>query len=540
MMLRISADKAANAFLLFNDCRSIFMLPIFAHIDSLLRARKLAVAEQALMGIIETHSHHTDTHIMLAKLRQMQGQFDKMLESAQTAQSLSPTNVIARFQSIESLVNLGRISEARNALDSLQKSNPTDTRILQSVAEFYTHIGEFECAWQCLKKALTTDNRDPQLNYNAAVAAMAVGHIRQAERLFDTVIALRPDDYDAYYNRSTLRKQTPQDNHIDELHNQLAKSAKQNGGEVQIRYALAKEYEDLGDWQKSFTHLSAGAVKRASMLSYSVEDDLQTMEAIQRCMDKSWCENIHTDSKAGPIFILGMPRTGTTLVDRILNSHSQVNSLGEINDFALAMMRKTGRVTSKLDAVQKSVTINMQALGDDYRKSTGERSPSNDLVLIDKTPANFLYIGLIAKALPDAKIINLVRNPMDTCYAIYKTLFRMGYPFSYDLNSLADYFLGYHNLMRHWNSVMPGRILSVEYEKLIVDTEPLTRAILTHCGLEWQDACLSHHQQEAAVATASAIQVRQPIYTTSIQKWKHFETELGPLRERLARGGVTI
>jgi hypothetical protein len=160
--------------------------------------------------------------------------------------------------------------------------------------------------------------------------------------------------------------------------------------------------------------------------------------------------------------------------------------------------------------------------------------------LIDKTPANFLYLGLIAKAIPSAKIINLVRHPMDTCYAIYKALFRMGYPFSYDLESLGQYYLGYRKLMQHWHSVLPERIKSVQYEQLVEDTEIQAKEIVKFCGLEWQADCLNFHEDKAAVATASAAQVRQPVYKTSVQKWQRYADELMPLKRILEDGGLTF
>jgi hypothetical protein len=516
------------------------MDPALTHVDKLLRSRKLVEAERAINVFIAKEDKVADGYILLAKLRQMQGRFEHMMVAATRAKALSPESVIARFQFIEACVQSGQISHALSAIESLQKKHSTNPKILQSIAEIYSHVGRFELAWSSLQSALNVTPDDPQLMYNAAAAALAVGHMDQAEKLFDEVIVRLPNDYDAYYNRSTLRKQSLNDNHIKQLEGLVKQRFAPQGGEVQVRYALAKEYEDLGEWTKSFAHLKAGADLRASMLSYKVDDDLQTMQSIKKVMNEDWCEGVKVDPKPGPVFILGMPRTGTTLVDRILNAHSKITSLGEINDFALAMMSGIGPVRNKIEAVEKSAFVDFTKLANNYFKSTAERSTYDTPYLIDKTPANFLYIGLIAKTFPNAKIINLERHPMDTCYAIYKTLFRMGYPFSYDLKTLGKYYLGYHNLMDHWAKVLPKRVFTVNYENLVSNTESITRELLSHCGLEWEQSCLSFHKSDAAVATASAVQVRSPIYTSSLEKWKRFENELRPLRDVLIDGGLAL
>jgi tetratricopeptide (TPR) repeat protein len=516
------------------------MDPALTHVDRLLRSRKLVEAEQAISAFIAKEDKVADGYILLAKLRQLQGRFEHMMVAATRAKALSPESLVAQFQCIEACVQSGQISEALNALESLQKKYATNPKVLQIIAEIYSHVGRFELAWGSLQSALNLTPNNPQLMYNAAAAAMAVGEIEQAETLFDKVIACLPNDYDAYYNRSTLKKQHADNNHIEQLEGLVKQGFSPRGGEVQVRYALAKEYEDLGEWAKSFEHLKAGADLRASMLSYKVDDDLQTMQSIKKVMNEDWCAGINAETHPGPIFILGMPRTGTTLVDRILSAHSNVISLGEINDFALAMMSGIGQVSSKAEAVEKSASVDFTQLANRYLKSTAERSMSATPYLIDKTPANFLYIGLIAKALPNAKIINLERHPMDSCYAIYKTLFRMGYPFSYDLKTLGKYYLGYRSLMDHWAQVLPNRVFSVNYESLVTNTEPSSRELLSHCGLEWEQNCLSFHKSDAAVATASAVQVRRPMYTSSLEKWKHFENELRPLRDVLIDGGLVL
>jgi hypothetical protein len=273
------------------------------------------------------------------------------------------------------------------------------------------------------------------------------------------------------------------------------------------------------------------------MLSYHVEDDVAAMAEIAHVFKPS----VFKDAPAGhqdgrPIFVLGLPRSGSTLVDRILSSHSTVTSLGETSDFALALMRSAGG-GDKTTLIRRSASLDFAGLGKDYCSRTGALD-GRTLHFIDKTPINFLYLGLIALALPDAKIVHIRRQPMDVCYAMYKTLFRMAYPFSYDLGDLGRYYLAYERLMAHWRTVLPGRFLDLDYEDLVAHQESASRRLLSHCGLAWEDACLAFERNESPSLTASAAQVRQPIHGRSVGLWRKYARELAPLADLLRSGGV--
>jgi len=446
----------------------------------------------------------------------------------------------SRLKEIDELINLGQIAQARHQLSDLQGAANNDPALAQHVAAFYSQLGFHQEAYDLYAIALQSKPDDLNVLYNAATAAIAVGKLQQAEDLLNIVINAKGDDYDAYYNRSTLKKQTADNNHIKQMEDLLKAGIPDHKGAVQLFYALAKEYEDLGDYEPGFLHLQRGANLRAAMLSYRVDDDVQTMQALAETFDRSVLEGIPgPSSEPGPIFIVGLPRSGTTLVDRIVSSHSDVASLGEINDLALAVVRLAGKAQNKQDLIEKTATLDMQALEDSYLGSTAGRG-IDAAYLVDKTPSNFLYLGLIAKAMPTARIIHLTRDPMDSCFAIYKTLFRMGYPYSYRLEDLGDYYAAYARLMAHWHNVLPGRILDVAYHDLVSDFEPQVRRLLDHCGLDWLEACLSFHKNSSPSATASAAQVRQPLYASSVGRWRRYADHLRPLQARLAQHGINI
>lgn len=446
-------------------------------------------------------------------------------------------DAMAALGGVSSLIRDGRIGEALSRLAIIEAEAGDDARLLQHLGEHYTHCGKPDAAAGCYRRAVDLAPNDPGCLYNLSAALIALGRIAEAEALLDRVITLDPHDADAWQNRSTLRRQTSEANHVAGLL-EAVEMVRSGPAEVALSYALAKELEDLGDADHSFAWLKRGADRRRSLLSYRVEADVAAMAEIARVFDASTFARPDPGCPdSGPVFVMGLPRSGTTLVDRIISSHSDVESLGEINDFALALMRLAGATGGKGDLIRRSADLNPAALGRAYLDSVAGYGRSRPM-FIDKTPVNFLYVGLIARALPNARIVHLRRHPLDSGYALYKTLFRMGCPYSYDLEDLAAYMLAHRRLMDHWRAVAPGRILDVDYEALVADQETASRRIIDHCGLDWQDACLTFHENTAPAATASAAQVRQPIHARSVGLWRRYSDQLEPLAAALRAGGV--
>ncbi len=509
-------------------------------IDALMKERRLAEAGDLAALLAEKHPDNPDGWRRLGRVHEASGNFTAMLTSFQKVVELAAEDLHAHLKVAQALIQQGDLTAATHELARLRALAWDDSFLLMHIGQLYTHLSVFDLAYDCFKRSVALAPRDTQALYNLATAATAVGDLDEAVALYGQVIALKPSDYDAYYNRATLRKWTADENHIAEMEALLRSGVPDMKGAVQLFYALSKEYEDLGDAGASFAHLRRGADLRASMMAYHVSTDTDAMADIERVFDAGFFKDgVTTSDNPGPIFIVGLPRTGTTLVDRILSSHSRVDSLGEIHDFAQMLMRLAGPAANKADLIEKSADIDFKALGKAYLASTAARGQAGPF-LVDKTPANFLYLGLIARALPTARIIHLTRDPMDSCFAIYKTLFRLGYPYSYRLEDLADYYAAYRKLMAHWHRVLPGRILDVSYESLVTDLEGQTNRMVTHCGLAFEDACLTFHENKSASATASAAQVRQPLYASSVGRWKAHADALAPLKARLESHGVAL
>jgi tetratricopeptide (TPR) repeat protein len=463
-----------------------------------------------------------------------------MTECSRRALELQPDRLDVLFLWAETLICTGHIANAREQLVTIGRMAGNDAAAWNQLVSFHTQLGRLREAYSCAKQVESLLPGSPDALFTVASAATAVGRIDEAELLLDKIISTDPGQAEAYYARAMLRRHSPDANHIEELEQCLAATAKGAPGEVPIRYALGKEYEDLDEYDKSFTHFARGAAARRERLSYDVATDIEAIGDITTTFDVTWRDGAAAgNTTQGPVFVLGLPRSGTTLVDRILDAHHDVTSLGEVNDFAYAVMRAGAPAADKAELIRNVAKADLDALGKGYWSSLqgyGESAP----FLIDKTPANTLYLGLIMQSLPDARIIHVRRHPMASCYAMFKALFRMGYPFSYDLEQTGRYYAAHYRLMEHWRHVWPDRILDVDYEALVDDQETVSRDIIKYCGLEWSDACLTYHKNATPTASASATQVREPVYTRARDLWRQIEPQLEPLARVLKTEGLEI
>ena len=327
--------------------------------------------------------------------------------------------------------------------------------------------------------------------------------------------------------RSDLRTQTAERNHIAEMETLLRDGALPWHSQVLLRFALGKECEDLDEHDRAFDHVQAGADLQRRSTSYDSGAEIAEIERIIRTQTRTWLASRPPGfSNADPIFVAGLPRTGTTLVERIIASHSAIKSAGETNAFAAALRRVTRTRPKGLDGAE---------IGRQYIDSIGAFGVPTNQRFVDKTLQNYLYCGLIHAALPRAKIILVRRHPLDACWAIYKALFRGTFLFSYDQIELADYYLAFRRLAHHWKSILPADVLlEVNYQDIVRDQAAESRRLIEFIGLPWENEVLHFHESRAPSATASAVQVRRPIYSSSIGKWRRHAERLEPLYARLA------
>jgi tetratricopeptide (TPR) repeat protein len=457
------------------------------------------------------------------------------------ALTLSPGQPSLLLQRVTCLGAAGETSAARQLAERLGEHHFENPKHASGCGLAMTRLGLHELARVQFARAASLEPTNPDHHYNLATTLRYLGELDDAAVSLDRAIELNPDDAGAHYLRSGLTTQSAESNHAQELSAAIDR-ATNDRSRVRLGFALAKEYEDLGDFGRSFAALSKAAGIRRKGMQYRPERELETMQSIRETFDADRLGQGGGHVDATPIFVIGMPRTGTTLVDRILGSHSVVASAGELQAFSLELQKQCEQISdtppqSPSDLVRMSARIDFEALGEAYISATRDVA-GEGAHFVDKLPFNFLYAGLIHLALPKAKIILLQRDPMDTCYAVYKTLFEAAYPFSYDLEELANYFVAYHQLVEHWLSCLPGRIHVVRYEELVSEPRPVIESLLDHCGLSFEDACLRFYENSAASTTASASQVRSEVHTRSIGNWQHFEQQLKPVHDILANAGL--
>jgi tetratricopeptide (TPR) repeat protein len=506
--------------------------------EGLLRQGQFEEAERQGRAFASRYPARHEGYLLLGKALQKQGHLRRALAAALAAHARAPTHPAAELLRIECLLQLGDNTQALGALRELEIRAQGHARLLQDVAQLYAHVNRFAEAEACYARTATLSPDDPVNLYNWSTALAGLGKLEAAEECLDRVIKLRPGDWDAYYNRSTLRRQTQARNHVAELEARLHADNLAPAAKVPLGFALAKELEDLGQYPESFATLAHAADARRQSLSYRVESDVEGMADISRCFDAHYLARPgggHDDLR--PVFIIGLPRSGTTLVDRILSSHSAIESRGESSDLSATVMHLASPARSKRELIEHTAKLDAATIGREY---CARLPPGTRRHIIDKTPVNFLSVGLIARALPAARIIHVRRHPMDVCYAIYKTLFRMAYPFSYALDDLARYYVAYDALMRHWRTQLGPRLIEIDYEMLVANQEGTTRQLLERGGWPWEPGCLEFHKNDTPSLTASAAQVRQPIYSASVGLWRRYIRELEPLETRLRAAGIAI
>jgi tetratricopeptide (TPR) repeat protein len=511
---------------------------IIRQIVQLLKAGQVDNAIAFCQQNINQRPHNSDLKIVLSHAYQQKGLFDEMLVVTEEACEIDKNHFAAQCRLIECLIYCSEMALAIKTIDNLAQDYNDDATKLAKIAELYLHAGQHQKVAKTHKRALELQPQNPAFMYNLAAALINTGEIEQSKTLLDKLINIAPHDFDAYSMRSGLAKASKEHNHSQELKQLLQQNNTNSKATIALGFALAKELEDLGDYQQSWHYLAKANAARRKQMRYQVSNDINAIDTIIKTTNQqNLNKNETANNKQNPIFILGLPRSGSTLTDRMLSSHPQVASLGEHNAFAFALMHCVGEHQGKKQLIEKSLKVNFDCLADKYSQAT-QGYGFKQALLIDKTPLNFLYLGLIKKAFPQAKIIHIYRHPMDACYAIYKTLFRMGYPFSYDLEDLGRYFIAYTKLMKHWQRTFKDSFYPLKYEDLVNNPENTAKNLLDYCQLKWNPKVLAMHKNTAPTATASAVQVRQGIYTSSVHKWKNYAQQLQPLKTQLEQAGI--
>lgn len=508
----------------------------------LLRARRIEEASRLADQLVQRFPEHRYVRFFAADAADARG--DRTAALAQLAALPASEQGYAQLllRKAQLLFAERRRAEALAAARTAAGCVARDAWQLRTLARILSDCLDPEGARLWLERAHGAFPTHVPILFDLVVVEHQLNRVDAAEQHLVELLKREPLHPGALHLRSVLRTQTPERNHVDDLEARLARAQGQVNVVAAASYALAKEYEDIGQYGRAFAALVRGARAQRSALRYDSASELAALDAIRQRFTREATAQLRPGCDAeGAIFVVGMPRTGTTLVERMLSSHGQVASIGEFPDFPVLLAELTGdeqrRSPFPLAQVDASMRIDFAELGRRYVAAARELAGTGRC-FVDKLPFNFLYCGYIAAALPNARIVHLTRDPLDTIYAIYKTLFFNAYSFSYDLDELADYYVAYRRHMAHWHEVLPGRILDVSYEALVQDPDTHARRIVAWCGLPWEDAVLEYHRQDRVAMTASAAQVRRAPYTDSIGAWRRAEAGLAGVREKLDRAGV--
>lgn len=433
-------------------------------------------------------------------------------------------------------ISLNQHKIARDLLGKYVDRLPDDALYLDLAGHAWFVMGHYDKAWPLFERAVTLKPTSEAFQMHRAACAVFLGKTDVARSIYMRILKRNPQNQRVHYELAQLSRAT-NDAHVKQMLRAIRKG--EPAENIFLYYAIGKEYEDLGRWERSFEFYNKAGDAVTSVSRYDVREDVSVMGAITATCTNEWLLDQPSSQETAltPIFIVGLPRTGTTLTDRILSSHSQVQSAGESQLLQMVLRdgSRAGNAIGISDSqIRAAAGREPASIAKAYMDAVGHRLDASPY-FIEKLPENALYVGFIAKAWPNARIVHLRRHPMDACFAMYKQSY---FRFAYSLDDLAEYYLAYDRLSKHWREIIGSRMIELNYEDLVGDQEAQTRRLLDGLGLDFEEACLHFDTNAAPVATASSVQVREKVHSRSVQKWKKFEAQLQPLKARLEAGGV--
>ncbi|MBP7336015.1 tetratricopeptide repeat-containing sulfotransferase family protein [Niveispirillum sp.] len=467
---------------------------------------------------------------LLARAMGDRGRFVEELEMCGRAVALAPATGEYQAQLGKCHARRMDIAAAEQCARAALACSPLSDLVLDAIAAIHTRLGQHEQAAKVLRRAADEGSRNPAVHFNLGSSLKFTGDFDGARAALETAIGLAPRYIKAHAALTSLGGISVEHNHLDRLTG-LITAVPDARDRIHLAHAAARECEALGRYDEAFAHLRDGKVALLKTLGADPRESAGALTAVLVAPTPA----IVGTSPARPVFVVGMPRSGTTLVDRILSGHPDLTSIGEFQHFAQLLRQATGVATRHLvdGAVLEKVAagrVDLDGIGHAYVEK-GRQLAGGVERFLDKFHLNIQLVGLIAAALPQARFVCLIRNPLDSVVSNYRQLFEFATPlyrYSLDLAAAAEFYTGFRQLAARWAALLPDRFEMVEYEALVADPEPGVRRLLDFCGLSWHPACVRIEENRAAVATASAVQVRQPINTSSVGGWRRYAAHLGP------------
>ncbi|MCX2980600.1 sulfotransferase family protein [Halieaceae bacterium IMCC14734] len=504
------------------------------------RVDKLAVAAELISSAIALNASRVLYNRDYGEICRRLGRFDQALESARLAVGLDD-------EQAESHYNLGLALSAHEANESAVTSYQRAVELDPLHSKAWNNLGSAleQCAAplaaiDAYRQALGINPDHVEARSNLGSLLAREGDIDAARSELGRALDLQPESLAAHFAISSLKRYQADDPHLRSLE-QLAQHPERLPlkERTQLYFALGKARADCEDYERAFTAFEQGNRLQKGQLKSSRSRLQAQCNAIIELFDADYLEQMHAELSpldSTPVFVVGMPRSGTSLVEQILSSHSDVHGAGELKNLNGVVNEQLQLAPAELftRGLESMPASGYAEMGTAYLESIRGLAPQAARV-VDKMPANFYYLGLISRALPGAKIIHIARDPMDIGLSCYSRLFNDTMEFSYDLQDIGNYYLGYHRLMQHWAKVLPsGSLLTLRYEDLVADLEGYSRSMIEHIGMAWQPQCLRFYENQRPVRTASLAQVRKPVYGSSVGAWKNYSAQLQPLLDIVA------
>jgi len=509
-----------------------------AGFDALARG-DLQAAGELCSNVLVQAPNMPRAHYLAARIAIIGGDREAAVQALEATVKLNDRHAAAWANLAWLYASEGRLRRADACLRNAALTDRGHPATRDLVGRVFRLVGNLDASLDWHRKAVEADNRHVPFLVNYANACIYTGDIDAAIDTLQRCLELEPGNAQVHWLLARTRRAESM-SHIESMQALL-----EHEGDARdiayLNYAIGKEYEDLDDSAAAFAAWSRGAAARRETVAWDEGADVALFDTLADTFTREWLASQNSECfDATPIFILGMPRTGSTLLDRMLDAHPAVSSAGELRHFGFAVRRITAHQEPRqfsAPLLRAAANADTDAIGHEYIESIAPLK-GDAAHVIDKLPSNFVYLPLILAALPNARILHVRRNAADTCLAIFKQLFADAYLYSYDLPELARHYLRYHRLMAAWRERFAERFVEVDYESLVSDPENTLRPVLHYIGLSWNPACLEYFKGAARSSTASAVQVQEAPHRRSIGRWKRHEQELQPALEILAAAGV--
>jgi predicted Zn-dependent protease len=508
---------------------------------SALFENRLAAAEKMLRDLLKANPDNVAALRMLAETGARLGRYDDAEAMLARCLELAPGFSAARHNYATVLYRLNRPIDALAQANLLLAEEPNHPGYRSLRAATLGHVGEYGQAIETYQALLAEFPDQPKAWMSLGHALKTVGRIEESIQAYRRSLVLTPGLGEAWWSLANLKTFRFTDADVAEMRAQLARTDLAEEDRFHLDFALGKALEDAGRFEESFARYAAGNALRRPGLDYDADEMAANVARAKAVFSPALLAGLERsgDPRPDPIFVVGLPRSGSTLVEQILASHSLVEGTQELPDIIAIAKRLGGRKARGDASAYPEVLARLDrealaALGTEYLERARIHRKTGRPQFIDKMPNNWLHVGLIHLILPNARIIDARRHPLGCCFSNFKQHFARGQGYTYDLAELGRYYRGYVELMDHFDAVLPGRVHRVLYERMVTDAEGQVRALLDHCGLPFEEGCLRFWETERAVRTASSEQVRRPIFTEGVEQWRAYEPWLGPLKAALA------